>query len=79
MTGRIHPQMTVAEVIRAYPRAMFFFLEHRLHCVGCHLDTFCTLEQVAEFYGLPDLVQTLCAFLNCSEDEPVLQRFDPDD
>jgi len=67
---QVRPTMTVAELVEVAPQVVRFFMERRLHCVGCHLDTFCTLEQVAAFYGQPDLVQALQTFLNRSDQPP---------
>jgi hybrid cluster-associated redox disulfide protein len=38
---------TVAQVIKTYPQAVPVFIALKTNCVGCHLDRFCSLEEVA--------------------------------
>jgi hybrid cluster-associated redox disulfide protein len=46
------PEMLVDEVLRQNPQASHVFIAHRTDCVGCLLARFCTLAEVARFYGL---------------------------
>ncbi len=43
---------TVEQVLKAYPQAISVFFELKTDCVGCHLDKFCTLNEVAAAYEL---------------------------
>jgi hybrid cluster-associated redox disulfide protein len=54
-----HPQLvanlTVAEVMDRWPKTIPIFLRHRMACVGCSIDSFETLAEVVEIYGIdPD-------------------------
>lgn len=46
-------QMTVAEAFASFQGAANVFLVLRTDCVGCYLERFCTLEDVAREYKLP--------------------------
>ncbi|GAB4415528.1 MAG: hypothetical protein Kow002_00720 [Anaerolineales bacterium] len=43
---------TVQQVVESYPQAADFFIQLKTDCVGCRLDWFCTLEDVARDYAL---------------------------
>ncbi len=66
---KVEPTMTVAELLEAEPRLARFFVEHHMHCLGCHMDIFCLLEQVAAFYNRPTLVQELQEFVDALDRE----------
>ncbi len=53
MDSVLDANWTVAQVMKAYPQAISVFLELKTDCVGCHLDKFCTLSEVAAAYELP--------------------------
>jgi hybrid cluster-associated redox disulfide protein len=44
---------TVEEVLQKWPRAFSVFMKNRTGCVGCFLQKFCTLKDVAETYQIP--------------------------
>lgn len=44
--------VTVAELLRAWPDAARVFLRSGMACVGCELSIFDTLAEVADSYGL---------------------------
>lgn len=44
--------LTVAQVLEAYPQAAHVFVSLKTDCVGCYLMSFCTLQEVAEQYQL---------------------------
>lgn len=46
-------QMTVEEVLGRYPEAWVIFTGSNMHCLGCFMQRFCTLQEVAEAYQLP--------------------------
>ncbi len=48
----IHPESTVAELIRSSPRAGTAFLRRRMACVGCAMAPFDTLGEAAAVYGI---------------------------
>jgi hypothetical protein len=50
---------TAAQVMMAYPETVFVFLALKTNCVGCHLERFCSLEDVAASYNLlPEFLLT---------------------
>ena len=48
----IDPQWTVNRVLQEWPQAFSVFMKHRTKCVGCFMQQFCTLQEVAETYQL---------------------------
>jgi hybrid cluster-associated redox disulfide protein len=53
MESTLDATWTAEEVIRTYPQAISVFIDLKMDCVGCHLDKFCTLADVAAAYELP--------------------------
>lgn len=53
MEKLFNTQWTVADVLTAFPQSAAAFIALRTDCVGCHLDRFCTLEEVAAVYEIP--------------------------
>jgi hypothetical protein len=47
------PQMTVEDVLSNWPGAYSAFASMKTKCVGCFLQRFCTLQDVAEAYQVP--------------------------
>ena len=51
----IHKDMTIGEVVRMYPDTVPVMLESGIHCVGCHVAHWETLEQgFRGHYGMDD-------------------------
>jgi hybrid cluster-associated redox disulfide protein len=48
----IDMQLTVDEVLQRWPQAFSVFMKHKTKCVGCFMQPFCTLKDVAETYQL---------------------------
>lgn len=46
------PDLTVVQVLEAYPQAAHVFVSLNTDCVGCYLMSFCTLREVADQYQL---------------------------
>lgn len=44
---------TVEQVMMIYPKTVTVFLALKTDCVGCQLERFCLLEEVAVTYKLP--------------------------
>lgn len=57
----ITAESLVAETLRAFPGTTAVFLQHRMHCPGCHMAAFMTIAEAAASYGLAtdDLVKEL--------------------
>lgn len=46
----LHSEMTVEDVLKTWPDAYTVFLNGKAECIGCFLQKFCTLREVAEAY-----------------------------
>ncbi len=44
---------TVEEILQKWPRAFSVFMQNKTKCVGCLLQKFCTLKDVAEMHQIP--------------------------
>ena len=47
----IHKDMTMGEILQKYPATAEVMTRYGLHCVGCHVNTFETLEQGMRGHG----------------------------
>jgi hydroxylamine reductase len=50
---------TLAEAIAHYPRSEKILIEYGLHCVGCEVASFETIEDAASTHGIKDLNKLL--------------------
>lgn len=67
MNTQILPaQLTVEDILKKWPQAYAIFNTRNTACVGCMLQRFCTLQDVAETYNinLPDLLADLENYVN---------------
>ena len=48
----IDSKMTVSDLMRVHPSAMDVFIKRKMLCVGCPTESFHTLEDVAQLYGI---------------------------
>ncbi len=48
----ITKDMTLGEVVQAYPQSAMVMLKYGLHCIGCHVSAWETVEQGALGHGL---------------------------
>jgi hybrid cluster-associated redox disulfide protein len=57
----LDPQLTVEDILKKWPQAFSVFRSRNTDCVGCLLQRFCTLKDVAETYeiALEDLMMDL--------------------
>jgi hybrid cluster-associated redox disulfide protein len=44
---------TIAELVQRYPSSAQVFIRRRMHCVGCEIDRFHTVDDACRVYGLP--------------------------
>jgi hydrid cluster protein-associated redox disulfide domain len=68
---RIRPpsaDMTVAELLRAWPSLGSVFLHRRMACPGCAMAPFMTLREAAESYGV-DADALLAELAAATEDQ----------
>jgi len=49
----LQPQMTVEDVLQKWPGMYSVFMKKGMKCIGCFLQRFCTLQDVAETYRIP--------------------------
>ena len=50
--GKIRADMLIGDIIRSCPDSVGIMLSYGLHCVGCHVGAFETLEQGALAHGM---------------------------
>ncbi len=51
----INADMTIADVLQRYPQVEETLVKYKLHCVGCEVASFETLEVGAETHGIKDM------------------------
>lgn len=49
----IHPEITVALLLKKWPQVISVMIRHRMACVGCSLARFETLSDAAAVYSIP--------------------------
>lgn len=49
---RITKDMQLGELVSRYPEAAQVMLKHGMHCVGCHMAAWETIEQGAKSHGM---------------------------
>jgi len=54
MTNTITKEMTIGDVVKEYPEVIETLLESGVHCVGCHVSYWETLEQGFKGHGMSD-------------------------
>ena len=52
MKNKITKNMTFQDVMDKYPNAIDVVMNYGLHCIGCHVSAFETIEQGAKAHGL---------------------------
>ena len=63
--ARITKEMTIGEVVMKHPQAAPVMLKHGLHCIGCHVAHWESLEEGAKGHGLSDAqVEALVSEMN---------------
>jgi hybrid cluster-associated redox disulfide protein len=51
-TSGITKDMLLGDIVQRYPEATEAMLKHGLHCIGCHVSFYETLEQGALVHGM---------------------------
>jgi hybrid cluster-associated redox disulfide protein len=69
MSEAITKNMSIGEVVAKYPETASTFMEWGLHCFGCAVAKFESIEQGAVAHGIPadDLVKALNEAVNNKE------------
>lgn len=44
----------IGDVVRRHPKAAFVMMQYGLHCVGCHVSAYETVEQGCLGHGMPE-------------------------
>ena len=60
-TKLLHDQLTVETVLKKWPGTYTVFRNWNTDCIGCLLQRFCSIQDVAETYEVPtqDLISDL--------------------
>lgn len=54
MAPKISKDMRLGEVVSSFPEAVPVMLNYGLHCVGCHVASFETIEQGSKAHGMSE-------------------------
>lgn len=70
----ISRESKIGDVVKEYPDAAQIMLSYGLHCVGCHVASWETIEQGCRGHGMPEemideLVEEVNAFIDEQKDE----------
>ncbi len=49
---KVNKNMTLGEAIQKYPESAEIMMNYGLHCIGCHVATWETIEQGALSHGM---------------------------
>ena len=65
MKNSVDKQMTLGEVVQQFPAAAGIMMKYGLHCIGCHVATWETVEQGAMAHGMgPDTIDSMIQEIN---------------
>lgn len=54
MPEKITGSMSFGEVLEKYPQTASIMMKHGLHCIGCHIAAFETVEQGCMAHGMDE-------------------------
>ena len=54
MADKITKDMAFSEVLQKYPETAEIMLKNGLHCIGCHVAAFETIEQGCTAHGMKE-------------------------
>lgn len=49
---KVTKNMLIGDVVKIYPSSIEVLMKHGLHCIGCHVATWETIEQAARAHGI---------------------------
>ncbi len=52
--GPVKKGMLIGEVVRAYPESAMVMMDFGLHCIGCHVSYYETIEEGCKGHGMDD-------------------------
>lgn len=58
----ITKEMPIGDVVKKYPKTIEVFMKHGLHCIGCAVAAFESIEEGATVHGID--IEALMADLN---------------
>ncbi len=64
------PELTVSQVLEAYPQAWRAFMALKTDCVSCYMMSFCSLREVAKQYRF-SLEEILAAIARATSQSPL--------
>jgi hybrid cluster-associated redox disulfide protein len=73
---KFQAHMTVETVLQKWPETWVVFKAQKTDCVGCSMQRFCTLQEVADIYQL-SLANLLAELETCVNSSKSLQRSTP--
>lgn len=66
-------EMTVEAVLTRWPQTATVFQSYKTACVGCPINSFCTITEVTQIYSIPAqrfLIELRHAICEAEEDAP---------
>ncbi len=54
MVDKVNKEMTLGDIITKHPEVAGVIMNYGLHCIGCHVAAWETLEQGSKAHGLSD-------------------------
>lgn len=67
MKQNVNRMMTLGEVVDQFPAAADIMMKYGLHCIGCHVSAWETVEQGAMAHGMsPDTIDTMIKEINAT-------------
>lgn len=51
---KINKEMAIGEIVVKFPEAIPIMMQYGLHCVGCHVAAYETVEQGAAAHGMDE-------------------------
>lgn len=74
---KVSKDMTIGEVVRLYPAAAEIMLSYGLHCVGCHVNPFESIEQGCKGHGMADqVIEEMVSKINEAVGGPIEDKVD---
>lgn len=67
-SDKITKEMSIGDVVKKYPQTVPVFFQHGLHCIGCHVSPFESVEDGCKAHGI-DAVALIKALNSAIKDE----------
>jgi hypothetical protein len=72
-TEFFHAQLTVEEILKHWPQTYLVFRDRNTDCIGCLLQRFCSIQDVAVAYQILPL-ELICDLEKCVKEPDQSQR-----